>query len=184
MSLAEEIKKLEDLRWNGTLTDEEFARAKAALIGKLEDQAEPGHRGEAAGAVASQLAEVRYQNELARIDREWEIEKEKYMVTGKHGVRHLPTKGQGMAVAIMIGVFGAFWTIMAFSITSGAPDEGPFNLVKVFFPLFGIAFTVFGVYMGIHTMRKAEEYNRALAAYQERRAAVKPVDSRSGERGA
>ena len=33
MSLAEEIKKLEDLRWNGTLTDEEFAAAKARLLG-------------------------------------------------------------------------------------------------------------------------------------------------------
>ena len=121
MSLAEEIKKLEDLRWNGTLTDEEFARAKAALIAKLEDEAEPGHKGEAAGAVASQLAEVRYQNDLARIDREWEMEKEQYMVTGKHGTRHLPTQGMGLGIAVGGGLFGLFWTIMAFSITSGAP---------------------------------------------------------------
>ena len=174
MSLAEEIKKLEDLRWNGTLTDEEFARAKAALIAKLEDEAEPGHKGEAAAAVAGQLAEVRYQNELARIDREWEAEQEKYMIANKYGVRHLPTKGQGVAVAAVVGVFGLFWTIMAFSITSGATDEGPFRIVKIFFPLFGIAFTAFGIYSGIHAVRKAEEYNRALAAYQERRAAVKP----------
>jgi hypothetical protein len=178
MSLAEEIKKLEDLRWNGTLTDEEFARAKAALIAKLEDQAEPGHKGEAAGAVASQLAEVRYQNELARIDREWEIEKEKYLVTGKHGRRHVPTVAAGRAISIIGGVFGLFWTLIAFSITSDAPDEGPFRFTRIFFPLFGIAFTGGAVWLGIYMARKAEEYNRALTAYQERRTAVKPEDYR------
>jgi hypothetical protein len=178
MSLADEIKKLEDLRWNGTLTDEEFARAKAALIAKLGEPTEPAKGGGAGENLSAQLADVRYQNELERIDREWEIEKEQYMVTGRYGIRYLPTKGQGMAGAAIIGVFGVFWTIMAFSITSGAPDEGPFSIAKIFFPLFGIAFTVFGVYMGIHTTRKAEEYTRALAAYQERRAAVKPGDSR------
>jgi hypothetical protein len=178
MSLAEEIKKLEELRWNGTLTDDEFARAKAALLARMDDAPESAKDGEASGNLAAHLAEVRYQNELARIDREWEIEKEKYMVTGKHGIRHIPTVAAGRGVSIIGGVFGLFWTLIAFSITSDAPDGGPFQFVRIFFPLFGIAFTGGAIWLGIHLARKAEEYNRALAAYQARRTAVKPEDFR------
>jgi hypothetical protein len=178
MSLADELKKLEDLRWKGTLTDEEFTRAKAALLAGLEKSPEPATNAEVSENLAAQLAEVRYQNELARIDREWEIEKEQYMVSDKHGRRHIPTQGEGLMGAIIIGAFGTFWTIMAFGITSGAPDEGPFAIVKIFFPLFGIAFTILGIYHGIHAYNKAEAHNQAFAAYQRRRAAVKPEDFR------
>lgn len=168
MSLADDLAKLEELRRTGALTDTEFARAKAKLL----DAGAPA--GDAvADKLGEQLAEVRYQNELERLDREWQIEREKYMVADKYGRRHVPTVGGGIAGAAFIGVFGVFWTVMAFAITGGAPDFGPFVIAKVFFPLFGVAFTVFGVYLGIHSARKAEEYNRALAAYQRRRAAVK-----------
>jgi len=180
MSLADELKKLEGLHWNGTLTDEEFARAKAALLAK----SDPPSASEAAPEpgvdhkLAAHLAEIRYQNELARIDREWELEKEQYMITDRNGQRHIPTPGEGIGGAIIIGVFGIFWTIMAIAITGGAPDEGPFSVAKVIFPLFGVAFTIFGVYQGIQAYGKAEAYNQALAAYQARRAAVKPEDFR------
>src|SRR5262245_17968658 len=138
MSLADDLAKLEELRRTGALTETEFAKAKAAV---LVGGAAPA--GDAvAGKLGEQLSEVRYQNELERIDREWAIEKEKYTVADKHGRRHIPTTGAGIATAAIGGVFGLFWTIMAFGITSGAPGEGPFQLAKVFFPLFGIVFTV------------------------------------------
>ena len=173
MSLADDLTKLEELRRTGALTEAEFAQAKKKLLA--------GDAAPAEGAVADklgeQLAEVRYQNELARIDREWAIEKEKYMVTGRYGRRYIPTPGEAVTGAVVIGVFGLIWTIMAFAITGNAPDEMPFSLVKVFFPLFGIAFTAFGVYTGIQAYGKAEAYNRAFAAYQKRRAAVKREES-------
>src|SRR5205085_1477539 len=103
MSLADEIKKLEELRWNGTLTDDEFARAKASLLAAHGAPAEPAAAGgdaAVAGNLAGQLAEVRYQNELARIDREWEAEKEQYAVTDRYGRRQLPTTGMGIGIAV------------------------------------------------------------------------------------
>lgn len=176
MSIADELKKLEDLRWNGTLTDAEFAQAKAALLAQL---APPAAEPEApAGPLAEHLAAVRYEQELERVDREWEMEREAYLVTGKDGARHIPKVGDGLVAAVAIGVFGAFWTVMAFSITSGAPDVMPFSLTKVFFPLFGVAFTAFGLWSGIQTAQKAEAYTKAHAAYQRRRAAVKPESFR------
>jgi hypothetical protein len=173
MSLADDLTKLEELRRAGALTEAEFAKAKAKLL------AGDAPAGDAvADKLGEQLAEVRYQNELERIDREWSIEREKYMVPDRYGRRHIPTTGASLAGGIFIGVFGVFWTVMALSITGGAPDDGPFAIVKVFFPLFGVAFTVFGVYMGYHAYGKAEAYNKAFAAYQTRRAAVKRDDSR------
>ncbi len=174
MSLADDLTKLEELRRTGALTETEFAKAKAKL---LAGDAPPA--GDAVvEKLGEQLAETRYQNELARLDREWQIEREKYMVADRYGRRHVPTTGASLAGGIFIGVFGVFWTIMAFGITSGIPDEMPFSLMRVFFPLFGIAFTCFGVYMGYDAYGKAEAYNKVLAAYQKRRAAVKRADFR------
>ena len=176
MSLADEIKKLEELRWNGTLTDAEFARAKAALLAKHEAPAEPA--GAPAPAATGDLAEIRYQNELARIDREWEMEREKYTVANKYGVRSVPTTTMGIAAAAVGGIFGIIWTIMAIAITSGAPDVGPFSVAKVIFPVIGVALTIAAIAYGIYCYNKAVAYNEAFAAYQARRAAVKSEDFR------
>lgn len=179
MNIADELKKLEELRWNGTLTDAEFAQAKAALLARLVPpplpSAEPAGVAEHLG---EQLAEVRYQNELARIDREWEQEKERYTVPGQHGRREIPTAGAGVGGGIVIGVFGVIWTAMAVAITGSAPNFGPFAIAKLAFPLFGVLFTAGGIWMGIHVYRKADAYNKAFAAYQQRRAAVNPDDFR------
>ncbi|MCI0703849.1 MAG: hypothetical protein L0241_22545 [Planctomycetia bacterium] len=174
MSLADELKKLDDLRRAGTLTDAEFTKAKAALIAGGGSSGS----GPVVDKLGEQLAEVRYQNELERIDREWEIEKEKYMLTGRYGRRYLPTTGLGLGTAAGGGIFGAFWTVMAFAITSGAPDVGPFQIAKVFFPLFGVVFTIGSIIYGVHMIQKANAYEQAFAEYKSRRAAVDPADFR------
>ena len=178
MSLADDLVKLEELRRTGALTDREFDQAKAALLaGGGRPAADP-----VAANLGAQLAEVRYQNELARIDREWEVEKEQYMVADRYGRRHVPTTGVGYGSAVVGGLFGVLWTVMAVSITGGHPDAppgfGPPPIVRIVFPLFGVLFTVGAVCYGLHCVRKAEAYNRALAAYQARRAAVRPEDFR------
>ena len=93
MSLADDLTKLEELRRTGALSDSEFTQAKKKL---LAGEAEPTGAG-VAETLAAQLAETRYNNELGRIDREWQIEQEKYMVADKHGRRHIPTVGTGRA---------------------------------------------------------------------------------------
>jgi hypothetical protein len=174
MSLADDLVKLEELRRTGALTDREFDQAKAALLAA----------GRAAGPdpvaanLGAQLAEVRYQNELARIDREWEVEKEQFLVADRYGRRRVPTTGMGYGGAVLGGIVGAVWTVMAVSITGGAPDFGPFAVAKVVFPVVGIAITVGTIGYGVYCVRKAEAYNRALAAYRARRDAVRPEDFR------
>ena len=174
VSLADELKKLEGLRWNGTLTDAEFERAKAALFAQLPSNEQP--TAEEVGKLESELAELRAEKELERIDREWEAEREQFMITSKHGTKHIPTVGQGIGAAVTVGVFGVIWTVIALGIMSPDPDFpnfGPPPIIRIMVPLVGIAFTGFGVISGIGAMNKAKEYEKAHAAYQARRAAVK-----------
>ena len=100
--MADELQKLEDLRRGGTLSDAEFQQAKATLLSGAAAPAEqPLGRH-----LSDQLAEVRYQNELTRIDREWEIARQQYLVADRYGHRHVPTVGMGIGTAVIGGSSG------------------------------------------------------------------------------
>jgi hypothetical protein len=169
MSIADELQKLEELRRHGSLSEDEFARAKALLLSEAACPAAPPGR-----TLADPVSELRYQNELARVDREWAMEREKYFVAGRYGRRQLPTKGMGVGVAAVSGVFGVMWTILAIVITGSAPDFGPFAVAKVVFPLFGVGFVVAGISFGAYCYSRSQEYEKAHAAYQSRRNAIRP----------
>jgi hypothetical protein len=170
MSLADELTKLEEMRRRGALSDAEFTQAKAALLAGA-----PAGSGQQFGEhLADQLAEVKHQNELAQLDREWEIERQQYLIRNRLGVAQVPTAGMGIGMAVVGGLFGVFWTVMAAAITGSAPDVGPFSIAKVFFPLFGVVFTLAAIGFGIYTYSRAQKYQEAFAAYKARRARVKP----------
>lgn len=124
--------------------------------------------------MSDQLAEVKYQNELARIDREWEIEREQYLVSDRYGQQHVPTPGISTGVAILGGLFGVFWTILATSIAGAFPRQGAFGIAKVLLPLFGVFFTVAAISYGLYCRSKAKRYLKAFEKYKARRAGVKP----------
>jgi hypothetical protein len=165
MSLADDLAKLEELRHSGALSESEFAKAKQAILsGSLNaDQ----HQ------LDEHLVEVKYQNELNRIDREWDIERQQYFITNRAGVRGIPTTTDGTVSAVAGGVFGTLWTILAISMTSSGPDAGPFSLVKVIFPVFGVIFTAAAIGYGVNAYNKAQKYQRAFWAYKGRRSRVK-----------
>jgi DNA-directed RNA polymerase subunit RPC12/RpoP len=119
--------------------------------------------------LSAQVSKLTRQNEVEALDRQWDREKERYMVADKHGVKHLPSKGTAQVAGIMVVVVGVIWTIMAIAITSGAPDFGPFQVAKVAFPAFGVGFIIFGIFLSVHNYRKAEEYQRAYRRYRRKR---------------
>ncbi|HEX8463865.1 MAG TPA: hypothetical protein VF627_04540 [Abditibacterium sp.] len=117
------------------------------------------------------------QNELARIDREWELEREKYVVRGRYG-SSIPTRGQGTMSSIVITIFGGIWTAIALFMAIGASSfprsmgGGPPALFVWFFPVFGVFFIVMGLRGGADMNQKAEAYLVAERDYQNRRAQV------------
>ena len=184
MSLADELAKLEELRRGGALSEAEFAAAKKKLLGEpAAASAEPA-LGE---HLAAQLEEVKFQNELAQLDREWELEREKYMVTGRYGQRHIPTTSESAIGGTLVVGFGVIWTlgavVMAVAVFgffnfasdhfSDHPAAGPasaaFSIFPCLFPCFGVLFIAAGIVMSKRAYAKAQQYERAHEAYQRRR---------------
>jgi DNA-directed RNA polymerase subunit RPC12/RpoP len=113
--------------------------------------------------MARHLAELRYHAELERIDREWEQQRQGFLTTDKRGNKHEPTTAGAILGGVVLIGGGLFFAIVSGNI--GAP---------FFFPLFGLAFAGFGVYLLITGPAKAQEFQRAREAYDRRRAAVMP----------
>lgn len=176
MSLADDLAKLDDLRRSGALTDEEFARAKEALLNAPASAAQPPPEP-LAEHLSAQLEEVQFQNELAQLDREWEREREKYMIVGRYGQRYLPTTGGSAIGGFVIVGFGVVWTliasVMAFGANQAFSDHGeglnPFSIIPCAFPVFGVLFITFGIVLSVNSHKKAGEYRQAERAYQRKR---------------
>jgi len=119
-----------------------------------------------AGTMQEQLGEIKQQNAVAQLDREWMMEREQYMITGRYGRRHLPTQGMSLIGGIVIVAFGLLWTAFAATITQG------FGPVGTCFPLFGVVFVLAGLAMSIYSYAVAGRYRQAYHQYQRRRAAL------------
>jgi Short C-terminal domain len=154
MNLVEELQKLEQLYQNGSLSADEFAAAKQALLKNDTRQ---------------DLNQLNREVQLSRLDREWELEQQRYMVIGRYGRQHLPTVGGGVALIVMIGLFGTFWTVTTYSMTSLTPSfGGQFDIVRLF-PVFGVLFTLYGVWSGFDQISKARALETARETYFQKR---------------
>ena len=148
MSIADELRKLQELHDQGGLSDEEFATAKAKVLagGAAPDSVLQEH-----------LEEIKEQNDVAALDREWAAERERYMVTGRYGNRYIPNKGSSLMVGFIVAFGGMMWTIMA-------ANMGGWG----FFPAFGVLFVLVGLGISVFSYMKADEYGKAYARYQRR----------------
>jgi hypothetical protein len=119
--------------------------------------------------IAEDVGQIRMQNEVERLDREWMMRREQLMVTGKNGTRHVPGRFGALIGAAVAGVFGVFWTVTATA--AGAPG---------FFRLFGVFFVLFAIAGGIYAFTKAGEYEQTEREYHRRRAELLGKQQQSG----
>jgi len=98
--------------------------------------------GEMNENLGQKLDVLRVQNELERLDREWTLQRESYMVSGQHGARSIPTGAGSLFGGLYIAAAGLAWTI--FVIGLGAPG---------FFALFGVVF----IGGGVDSVRRQEQ---------------------------
>lgn len=150
MSIADELRKLQELHKAGSLTNEEFATAKANV---LSGNPSPDP------VLKEHLEEIKEQNELAALDRSWTAERERYMMSGRYGNRYVPNKGSSLILGFVVTLGGMVWTTMAAQM--GAPK---------FFLAFGVLFILAGVCLSAYSYKKALDYDKAYARYQRRRA--------------
>jgi len=111
--------------------------------------------------MAGNLKVIELQNDLERLDREWDSGKERFMVRGKQGHRHLPGQGNAMVGGIIGVVGGLAW--MGFASSMRAPAA---------FILFGLLFVGLAAFGMISEMAKASAYRNAELSFQNRRNAL------------
>jgi membrane protein required for beta-lactamase induction len=150
MTVADDLDRLHRLRQDGILTDEELDRARAAV---LIDPLAP--------LTAEQSDEIRRQKEAAQLDREWEAERERYMVTERFGYRHIPGRTESIVLGVLNVAFGVVWVVVS------ARYELP-----GYFLVIGIVVAVVGGGGSAQLTVKAGRYVEARRRYQQRRAAV------------
>jgi hypothetical protein len=109
-------------------------------------------------AMAERLDDLTREKEVERLDREWEADRQQFLVADKQGGKHEPSEAGGLMVAVVMGIAGLLWTGFAASI--GAP---------VFFLLFGVLFVALAIGGGVWQIKKAGEYRAAKTAYERRR---------------
>jgi hypothetical protein len=115
------------------------------------------------------VQQIKRQNAVEQLDREWEIRRQELLVRNKDGSRDVPTMAGSAIGGIIAIVAGIAWII--FTASMGAPG---------FFPLFGLLFIAVGVIASISQMTKADAYSREESAYRARREALlRESDSRS-----
>ena len=108
--------------------------------------------------IADDVDVIRRQNEIERLDREWQMRREELLVHGKRGSTSAPSAVGGFFAIILALGFGIFW--MSIALRQGG---GPFAL-------FGLLFIGVGVASGISMIVKAGKYTESQREYESRRA--------------
>ena len=104
--------------------------------------------------MAGNLRVIELQNDLERLDREWEGRRESFMVTGKNGHRSLPSEAGSMIGGGIAVVGGIIW--MVFAANMGAPFP---------FPLFGLLFIGVAIFSMVNGTTEASGYRDAESAF-------------------
>ena len=122
--------------------------------------------------LSEQVQNLTGHSELAALDREWQMDRENYMVTRQDGARHIPSEAGAIGGGIAITIFGCVWIGMASSMNSMGPSFGASSFADNAFPLFGFVFIIAGIVASVFSYNKAGDYRRAQQRYRRRRAEI------------
>lgn len=117
--------------------------------------------GEMNENLGQKLDVLRMQNEVERLDREWSLERESFMVSNKNGARSLPSVTSSIFAGGLMAVMGLVGTVTVAKAT--AP---PFVI------LMPVVLLVAGIVNAFIGTSKASAHDTAEAAYQARRRAL------------
>ncbi|MES2440706.1 MAG: hypothetical protein V4584_16690 [Verrucomicrobiota bacterium] len=104
--------------------------------------------------MANNLKVIELQNDLERLDREWDSQRESLLVRSKNGLVSEPTSAGSIMGGIVAIVFGIFW--MGATASMHVPG---------FFPLFGLLFIGFAIFNMVSGTAKAGTYKSRQDAY-------------------
>lgn len=109
-------------------------------------------------SMARDIRVLKLENELERLDRDWEATRQAMLVRGKHGSVSEPSATNATFGGVITIVAGLAW--MIFTAASPAP---------AIFPMFGLVIVAVGIYGMISGNGKASEFEGLRSRYQMRR---------------
>lgn len=152
MSISDELKELQALLDQGTLTQEEFEFAKRRV---LEESRVP--------ELAADVDELKLQNQLAQLELDWIKERDDYLVANKFGGRNPPASvAVTLFWASLGGIFGIVMTIWGFTVRM---PRGGANVI----PWYGLTIVAIAIAGGAHGCVQASFYEEANRRYHQRR---------------
>ncbi len=123
--------------------------------------------------LSDRLDSLTSHNEVAELDRDWEVERKKYLIVGRHGSTFVPTKIESIFTALIAVTIGAVWTTFASLVALLMVSSSLLALPVIIFPVVGLLILVSGIQTGITGVSKAEGYKRAEDRYHRRRAELR-----------
>jgi DNA-directed RNA polymerase subunit RPC12/RpoP len=109
--------------------------------------------------IADDVEILKLQNELERLDREWQTDRESCMTRGKDGSLSEPSPIAGTIMGLVVIGIGIFWTVTAAQMS---PPMALFGLVFIGVAAVGI----FG------NLKRSERFNEKKRQYESRRKEV------------
>lgn len=129
-----------------------------------------GEIGERTERIERDVREIKRQNAIEQLDREWEMRRQHLLVRNKNGSTDVPSAAGGVIGGVIAVIGGFAW--MAITAGAGAP---------AFFTFFGLIFIGAGIFGAVSQLTKADQYSREESAYQSRRAALLRGDGGTGK---
>ncbi len=154
MSITDEFTRLQGLHDAGTLTDEEFAAAKAKVLNGSATAAN-------ADTLRQEVEQLKIQNAITQLDQDWETESQDYLQRGRYGSRMVPTTGGNIGGAVFVSIL----SLCMIGIGIAVPQVGGLALL-------GALSLILAIWFGINGCNKAVAYNQAYDRYQQRRNAL------------
>jgi hypothetical protein len=153
MNITDELSKLERMKQNNFLNEFEFSQAKTALL-----------------ANDKHLESLRIKTALNQLDIEWQYAQEDYKVTGRYGIRYIPTKLSAIILGVLPTIGGILIVYVGLSPTSNLDPNSP---VRSFAPVAGIALSLFALWKARAHYLIAQAYEKARIAYNSERARIR-----------
>jgi hypothetical protein len=116
-------------------------------------------------ALSQDLETIKLQNEIERLDREWQMQREQLCHRGKDGQLREPTVVATIVGSVLLSAFGVVGLVMA----SAAPSFGGNSPIFSIAPIVGFGVIIVAVVGAIRGFPKARQFEDNKASYESRR---------------
>jgi hypothetical protein len=115
--------------------------------------------------ISQDLQTIKAQNEIERLDREWQVERDQLLIHRKDGRTAEPSVAGTIGSSLMLALIGLVWFIGSTSMSRGGMNHG----ISSLFPILGLGLMGFSLVALIRGLQKARDFDFQRSTYEARR---------------